>query len=93
MLEKTIEKKLTQEIKKINGLCLKFISPGFNGVPDRLILLSGGVCFFVETKAPGKKPRPIQVKRKRQLEKLGFKVYIIDSVEQIGGIIDEIHTT
>ena len=48
---------------------------------------------FVELKAPGKKLRPLQVKRKRQLEKLGFRVYLIDGQEQIGGVLDEIRST
>ena len=48
---------------------------------------------FVELKAPGKKPRPLQLKRKRMLERLGFPVYVVDNIEQIGGILDEIQST
>lgn len=90
MREKHIEQKLTKTVKNIGGLALKFVSPNFNGVPDRLILLPGGKIAFVELKAPGKKMRALQIKRKGQLEALGFKVYCIDSVEMIGGVIDEI---
>ncbi len=93
MREKEIEQKLTKMAKSMGGIALKFISPGHDGVPDRLVLLSGGKIAFVELKAPGKKMRPLQVKRKRQLESLGFLVYCIDSLEQIGGILDEIRTT
>ncbi len=74
----------------MGGLCLKFVSPGFDGVPDRLVLLSRGKIAFVELKANGRKMRPLQVKRKRQLEALGFLVYCIDNTEQIGGVLDEI---
>ena len=90
MLEKQIEQKLIKAIKSMGGLCLKFVSPGFDGVPDRLVLLPHGKIAFVELKANGKKMRPLQVKRKRQLEELGFLVYCIDNTEQIGGVLDEI---
>ena len=91
--EKSIEQTLTKEVKKRGGMALKFVSPGMSGVPDRLVLMPGGVIAFVEVKAPGKQMRPLQIKRKRQLEKLGFLVYCIDSKEQIGGVIDEICAT
>ncbi len=90
MDEKYIEKKLCEAVKARNGKALKFVSPGFAGVPDRIILMPGGNTTFIELKAPGKKMRPLQLKRKRQLEALGFKVYCIDDARQIGGIIDEI---
>ena len=48
---------------------------------------------FVELKAPGKKPRPLQLKRKRMLERLGFPVYVVDNIDQIGGILNEIQGT
>lgn len=93
MLESEIEKALITEVKKHGGLALKFISPGMSGVPDRLILIKGGKLAFIELKAPRKKMRPLQIKRKRQLEALGFLVYCIDDIEQIGGVLDEICTT
>lgn len=74
-------------------MCPKFVSPGLAGVPDRLVLLKCGRFAFVELKAPDKKPRPIQVKRIEQLRQLGFKVYVIDNVEMIGGVLDEIQST
>ena len=91
--EKTIEAKLVKDVRSMDGLALKFSSPGFDGVPDRLILLPKGRIAFVELKAPGKMFRPLQVKRKRQLEALGFSVYSIDGVEQIGGILSEIQSS
>lgn len=93
MLEKYIEKQLITAVKKLGGICPKFISPSFDGVPDRLVLLPHGRLAFVEAKAPSKKMRALQVKRKRQLEQLGFLVYCIDSVEQIGGVLDEIQSS
>ncbi len=90
MLESTIERKLVQAARKRGGLALKFVSPGTDGLPDRIVLLPHGRLAFVELKAPGKTPRPLQVRRKEQLEALGFSVYCVDGVEQIGGILDEI---
>lgn len=90
--EKEIEKKLTLAVKKLGGICPKFVSPGFDGMPDRIVLLPMERFGFVEVKAPGKKPRPIQISRHKLLQRLGFKVYVLDSEEQIGGILDEIQT-
>lgn len=92
MQENVIEQKLITEAKRLHGLAVKFVSPGLAGVPDRLVLLPGGRCGFVELKAPGKKLRPLQEKRKKQLEALGFLVYCIDGIEQIGGVLDEIYS-
>lgn len=93
MQEKYIEKKLATAVKAMGGIALKFVSPGVDGVPDRIVLLPMGRMAFVECKATGKKMRPIQVRRKKQLEALGFSVYCLDSVEQIGGILDEIQSS
>lgn len=93
MREKAVEQKLTLMVKKRGGICPKFISPGMDGVPDRLLLLPGGRIAFIELKAEGKTLRPLQVRRKRQLEALGFSVYCINRTEQIGGILDEIQSS
>jgi len=93
MREKTIETKLVKAVKNMGGLALKFISPGLDGVPDRLVLLPGGKIAFIELKAPGKTLRPLQVRRKRQLESLGFSVYCIDSLEQIGVILSDLQAS
>lgn len=91
--EKQIERKLVTEVKKRGGIAPKWVSPGWDGVPDRIVAFGGGVLAFVELKSPGKKLRPLQERRKKQLEALGFKVYCIDSINMIGGILDEIQTT
>ena len=93
MREKTIEAKLVKAVKSLGGLAPKFVSPGLDGVPDRLVLLPGATISFIELKARGKPLRPLQVRRKRQLEALGFSVYRIDGPEQIGGILDEIQSS
>lgn len=91
--EKEIEKKLVLAVKIMGGICPKFTSPGFDGMPDRLVLLSKRKFGFVEVKAPGEKPRPLQIARHKLLIKLGFKVYILDDIEQIGGILSEIQSS
>jgi hypothetical protein len=87
MLEKQIEQKLVKKVKSIGGLAIKLVSPGFAGMPDRIILLPGGGIAFTEIKRMGCKLRPLQIRRKRQLEKLGFLVYVIDSEEKIDQLI------
>ncbi len=74
-------------VRKHGGVALKFTSPGTAGVPDRLVLLPGGRAGFVECKAKGKKLRPLQEKRKSQLEALGFWVYVIDSATGVEDFI------
>ena len=93
MREKVIEQKLVSEVKKRGDICPKWVAPGFDGMPDRIVLLPGRKFGFVEVKAPGEKPRPLQVSRHKLLFRLGFRVHVLDDVSQIGGIIDEIQAT
>lgn len=93
MREKEIEIRLVSAVKKHGGICPKFTSPGYIGMPDRIVLMPKGKMAFVEVKAPGKKPRELQLKRHEILRSLGFKVYVLDGLEQIGGILDEVCTT
>ena len=93
MREKTVEQKLVSEVKKAGGICPKWVAPGFDGVPDRIAMFPGGKIAFVVVKAPGEKPRPLQAARHVLLRRLGFRVYILDEIEKIGGMIDEIRTT
>ena len=90
MLEKELEQKLVRAVKKQGGLCWKLTSPGTVGVPDRLVLMKGGKMAFVEVKRPGEHLRPIQERRKAQLEELGFKVFVLDDIEKIGEILNGI---
>lgn len=87
MREKYIEQKLVREVKKRGGLCEKWNS-GSSGWPDRIVLLPDGKIGFVEVKAPGEKPRKLQVHRHEQLRALVYKVFVLDDMGQIGGIID-----
>ena len=93
MREKTVESKFTSAVKAKGGLAVKFTSPGFNGMPDRLVMFPSGRIAFVEVKAPREKPRPLQLSRMKLLRRLGFKAFVLDDIEQIGGIIDAIQST
>jgi len=90
MRERLIERKLVEAVKKKGGIAPKFVSPGADGMPDRIVLFPGGRMAFVELKAPGETLRPLQVRRKKQLEALGFLVYCVDCMEQIDGVLEEI---
>ena len=90
MREKTLERKLAEAVKAMGGIALKFVSPGFDGMPDRLVLLPDGKCGFVEVKQLGEKPRPLQEMRHGMLRRLGCKVYVLDDAGQILQIIKEI---
>ena len=93
MREKELEHKLFNTVKEMGGLALKFVSPGMDGMPDRIVLLPGGKIGFVEVKRQGLKYRPLQLRRAEQLRELGFKMFLLDRVEQIGDVIREIQST
>lgn len=88
--ERDIEHKLVKAVKTAGGICPKFVSPGTDGMPDRIMLLPGGRIGFAEVKAPGKNPRPLQAKRHKRLQSLGFPIFILDDPEQIPGILEEV---
>lgn len=88
MREKEIEEYLRKEVKKAGGKAYKFESPGNDGVPDRIVIFPGNKIYFVELKAPGKKPRPLQVKQMRDLKNFGCSVSVLDGKERVDQFID-----
>jgi len=90
MEEARIERRLKNKIKKMGGLAVKFTAPGMAGMPDRLILLPEGKVYFVELKKPGSKLEKLQQKRARDLRKLGFEVYCLDSDQAVDNFIREV---
>ncbi len=90
MREKTVEQKLLLAARQRGGIALKFVSPAYAGMPDRLVLMPSARIGFVEVKAPGEKPRPLQVSRHAFLRRLGFQVYVLDDPAAIAGILDTI---
>ena len=77
--EAQVEDYLVDRIKALKGMCVKFVSPGLRGVPDRIVLLPDGRIYFIELKRPGKKATPQQLKRHRELKDLGHTVHVIDT--------------
>ncbi len=90
MNEKYIEKKLVTAVKQSGGIAPKLISPGYDGMPDRLVLLPKGKIGFVEVKRKEMKPRPLQLARHKLLKGLGFKVFVLDDEKEIHKTIDNI---
>lgn len=93
MREKEIEHHLMMETRRAGGMALKFVSPSFSGMPDRLVLLGDGKMGFVEVKAPGQKPRPLQLKRHAMLRRLGYQVFVLDAMEDIPAVLNAIART
>lgn len=91
MTEKQLEKKLVKAVKDCRGIAYKFVSPGQDGVPDRLVVLPGGKIGFVEVKKPGKgKLRKIQKHQLKKLTALGCKCFVLDDPEKIFWLLDDI---
>lgn len=88
--EKYIEQLLVRTVRVNGGIAPKFVSPGMAGMPDRLILMPDGHMAFVEVKAPGMKPRPLQESRHRKLCNLGYRVYVLADVKQIDKLVQEV---
>lgn len=93
MQEANIEKYLKKCVEQKGGLCLKFISPSMRGAPDRIVMLPQRRIFFVELKAPKKKPRPEQLRVHKIFENLGVTVYTANTKEKVRDILkNEIRT-
>lgn len=89
ILEKEVEKYLVQYAHKNDILTYKLVSPGNSGVPDRIFVNRGGMVRFVEVKAPGKKPRPLQQSVFAKLANHGQPVLIIDTKGDAELFIDQ----
>jgi hypothetical protein len=87
MNEKDIEVYLRDQVKAVGGKAYKFISPGNSGVPDRIVLFPEGRTVFVELKAPGKKPTPLQEAQQKKIRNLGFPVLVIDSKQGVDNLV------
>lgn len=91
MTEKQLEQRLVKAVKDRGGVAYKFVSPGQDGVPDRLIVLPGGKVGFVEVKKPGKgRLRKIQRYQLKRLVALGCKCFLLDDPDKIYWLIDDI---
>ena len=90
MREKKVEGYLRDETKKIGGKAYKCVSPGNDGMPDRMVCLPMGRISFVETKAPDKTSTPLQRKKQAELRAMGFMVYTnVKTKEQVDALLKE----
>ena len=89
MRERDVEQKLRREVEKRGGRCFKFLS-SVSGVPDRILLLPGGLVIFAELKKEGEKPRKLQEVQMRKIRELGFRVRVVDSEQEIQKLMREI---
>ena len=92
MREQQIEQQLRLMTKVRGGLCLKFVSPGWNGAPDRIVPFPDGKAGFVEVKSPGRSPGKYN-STAPAARRLGFQVFVLDKKEDIGGVLDGIQGT
>lgn len=91
MRENEIEQYLVKKVKLMGGKAYKWVSPGNDGVPDRIVVWPNGRIVFVELKAPGKKPTPLQLAKHSELRKLNQVVNIIDCKENVDSFIQEMN--
>jgi hypothetical protein len=88
MRESTVENYLVREVSKLGGKAFKWSSPGNKGVPDRLCFFPTAKLYFVEVKAPGKRPTPLQFKVISTLRDMGFMVMVLDTKEMVDTFIE-----
>lgn len=88
--EKYIERKLVEAVKRHGGMCIKLLCDQLIGLPDRLCLFPGHKIAFAELKTTGQKPRKIQQFMHEKLRSLGFRVKVIDTVEDISIFINSV---
>lgn len=86
--EKVIERKLVEFVKANGGMCIKLLCDNLLGLPDRMILMPHSKIAFAEIKTTGQKPRKSQIYIHNKLKRLGFKVEVIDTVEQMYNFIN-----
>lgn len=85
MRESELERILADEVRKVGGRAYKWVSPGNDGVPDRIVFMPGGKIYLLELKTKTKKPRPIQEVQISRLRKLGQIVMVLRGMQ---GLID-----
>jgi len=90
--EATVENHLRKGVKLLRGLCIKLNPFSARGIPDRMVLLPGGVVLFVELKRPvGGKFEPLQERIQDKLRKMGFTVVVCYTKTQVDELLKEYH--
>ena len=89
MLEREIEKKLVDGVRKLGGRAYKFVSPGNDGVPDRIVVLSGRVPKFIELKTETGRLSSLQNVQIKRLKDLGQEVRVLYGLEDVKRFLEE----
>lgn len=87
--EGTIEKHLLKQCKALKFMCLKFTSPGNNGVPDRVVI-ANGQTVFIELKRPGAGPRRLQREVIAEMRSHGAAVHVANTIDQVDDLLGEL---
>ena len=90
MLEKTVERRLVEGVRRLGGLCYKFTSPGTQGVPDRLIITAQGRIIFAELKTDRGVLSKIQNYTISQMLLRHADVRVLYGLEQVKELLAEI---
>ena len=93
MRERDIEQRLVREVRKRGGEAFKWTSPGNDGVPDRIVMMPGGLLLFVELKADRGQLSPVQKAQIRRIQKLGQEVRVIQGMDELEEFLHEVHAT
>ncbi len=90
MSESSIERHLVEGVKKLGGMCVKFVSPGTPGVPDRLIITATGRIIFAELKTETGRLSKIQRYTVEQMQKRGADVRVVKGLDAVKALLAEI---
>lgn len=90
MNESRIERRLVDGVKKLGGMCLKFVSPGTLGVPDRLIITPTGRIIFAELKTETGRLAKIQRYTIGEMQKRGADVRVVKGIDEVMRLLAEI---
>lgn len=90
MLEKDIEKWMTEKVTDLGGMSLKFVSPGNPGVPDRIYIFPGGKVYFVELKKELGRLSNIQKWQRARFQKMGCRFYVVKGMKSAEEFIKEL---
>lgn len=90
MRERDVERILTQGIRKAGGAAYKFVSPGNDGVPDRLVVMPGGRICFVELKQDTGELSGLQKIQIGRMRRLGCNVRVLYGAEDVRNFLREV---
>jgi len=83
MLERDVEKYLVKRVAGLGGIAYKFTSPSNRGVFDRLVVMPGGVVWFVELKSAKGKLSKLQEIFESNMQELGHKTVVLHSKDAV----------